>query len=62
MNFKPFFLLNNRKKGVGLPQELTWQAGPGGADVERGTTAPLQCGTEATWQDACGPRVARMWR
>ena len=38
MNFKPFFLLRNRKKGVGLPQELTWRAGPGGADVARGPT------------------------
>ena len=32
------------------------------ADVARGTTAPLRRGTEATWQDACGPRGARVWR
>ena len=44
---------------------LTWQPGPGnrltwqGSDVARGTTAPLRRGTEATWQDACGPRGVR---
>ena len=27
------------------------------ADVARGSTAPLGRGAEATWQDACGPRV-----
>ena len=38
---------------------LTWRAGPRRpADVARGTTAPLRRGTEATWQDACGPRGA----
>ena len=32
------------------------------ADVARGTTAPLRRGTEATWQDACGPRRRRTGR
>ena len=27
------------------------------AHVARGSTAPLRRGAEATWQDACGPRV-----
>ena len=27
--------------------------------MARGTTAPLRRGTEATWQDACGPRRRR---
>ena len=27
------------------------------ADVARGSTGPLRRGAEATWQDACGPRV-----
>ena len=49
---------------------MTWRAGPGEgpdgltwqrADVARGTTAPLRRGTEATWQDACGPRVTQAW-
>ena len=31
-------------------------SGPRRADVVHGTTAPLRRGTEATWQDACGPR------
>ena len=44
------------KQGPG--DRLTWQGG----DVARGTTAPLRRGTEATWQDACGPREARVWR
>ena len=32
------------------------------ADVARGTTAPLRRGTEAMWQDACGPRKRRTGR
>ena len=64
MNFKAFFYQKNQKKGVVLPQVMTWRVGPDGltwqrADVERGTTAPLRRGTEATWQDACGPRVTQ---
>ena len=38
MNFKPFFLLKKSKKGVGLPQVMTWRAGPGRADVASGPT------------------------
>ena len=30
--------------------------------MARGTTAPLRRGTEATWQDACGPRRRRTGR
>ena len=50
---------------------MTWRAGPGmgpdgltwqRTDVARGTTAPLRRGTEATWQDACGPRVTQVTR
>ena len=63
-----FFNINFLRKIAkkeNVPAELTWQAGPGDgltwrrADVARGTTAPLRRGTEATWQDACGPRVTQ---
>ena len=30
--------------------------------MARGTTVPLRRGTEATWQDACGPHGARVAR
>ena len=30
------------------------------ADEARGSTAPLRRGAEATWQGACGPRVAHV--
>ena len=63
MIFKVKFLSKITKNG-NIPAELTWRAGPGGltwqrADVARETTAPLRRGTEATWQDACGPRMTR---
>ena len=47
-SFKPFsefylilksnFSIKNRKKGGRLTAELTWRAGPGGADVASGPT------------------------
>ena len=46
---------------AGLP-DVASRAQAIDSDVTRGTTAPLRRGTEATWQDACGPRGARMWR
>ena len=76
LNFKMIFrwisLLKSRKKGgifVHRPPTDDMAALPDVAigprrlaDVACGTTAPLRRGTEATWQDACGPRGARVWR
>ena len=59
MNFKAFFSIKKSEKGGRLTAGDDVASGPRRADVERGTTAPLRRGTEATWQDACGPRVTQ---